>query len=114
MIILTAKKFNKAQIKNDKKMKNLKLVYFAQRAFRIRNSLLYKGKIGHRMMLSSKNSMNMITIVKKDEYEGQGIEVLRKFLFQSALNLEAKNKFEHVNMIRHKIARMFKKNVESL
>lgn len=65
-------------------------------------------------MRTTKHSLNTITVAKRDQYEEKGVDVLRKFLFQSALNLEAKDKFDHVNKIRYKIARMYRNHIEAL
>ena len=65
-------------------------------------------------MQGVKHSLTVGGTIMQDQNEEQGVDVLRKFLFQTSLNLQVKNSFDHVNLIRYKIARMYRDHVESL
>lgn len=83
--------------KNDKTHKNLTIVVKAIYAIRKIKTRQYQGDINYRAVQTAKQSLNTFAMVKKDHCESHGVDVLRKFLFQTSLNLEVKQNFEVVN-----------------
>ena len=106
--------FEKCRKKHDRNYKSETIGFAVLYTFKHKFNKIYQGDLEQRLNRQMKYSMNVLSTVKKDQYEEDGIDVLRKFLFQTALNLETKDSFEHVNHIRYKIARMYRDHIEAL
>ena len=58
--------------------------------------------------------MSALSAVKKDHYEDEGKRLLRKFLFQTSLNLQVKDHFNHTQKIRLHIAHLYRTHISAL
>jgi hypothetical protein len=65
-------------------------------------------------MRKTKQSLNFTTVVKKCQFEDYGTRLLRGFLFQTNLNLQTKESFNHVNEMRYKVAAMYRRHLQAL
>ena len=51
---------------------------------------------------------------KMDGFKEKAQKILRQYLFQTNLNLEAKDQFNHLQKMRYRIAEMYKRHIEAL
>ena len=66
------------------------------------------------MERGARHALNVATVVRKGAFEDQGVRLLRQFLFQTNLNLQAKDSFNHVNDVRDRMAEMYRKHIAAL
>jgi len=61
-----------------------------------------------------KQALNFSAAVNMDRFKAQSTALLRKFLFHTNLNLQAKDHFTHLQKVRSKIAEMYRSHVRAL
>lgn len=79
-----------------------------------RKKVKYVGNLDDRLLRRAKQSLNVKAIMTKENFEERGTRLLRAFLFQTNLNLQAKDHFNHVNDMRYKVADMYRRHLNAL
>ena len=90
------------------------IINYAWFAFRIKRRLKYRGDFGERQLRRARQSLNVAAMLKKDTHEREGTDLLRGFLFATALNVQTKGSFNRMNEVRYKVATMYRRHLEAL
>ena len=90
------------------------IINYAWFAFCIKRRLKFRGDFAERQLRKARQSLNVAAVLKKDVYEEEGTDLLRGFLFATALNVQTKGSFNHMNEVRYKVATMYRRHLEAL